>query len=109
MSRYEDYVRKVEAEAEESGPQAVAELEAFREYYRIARQICHLRRERGLNQTQLAERAGICQSEISRIEQARGNPTLVTLTRVTSALGVPLCELLSCDASDDAVKPAPPT
>ena len=37
MSRYDDFVRRVEIEAEAEGPEAIAELQAFRDYYRLFR------------------------------------------------------------------------
>jgi transcriptional regulator with XRE-family HTH domain len=92
MSRYDDFVSRVEAEAE--GPEAIAQLQAFRDYYRLGRQLAERRRELHWTQTHLAELTGIRQSEISRIERAVGNPTLMTLSRLTSALRMDFrCEM----------------
>ena len=49
-------------------------------------QIARLREEENLNQTQLAARAGMNASKISRIETSPRNVTLSTLTRVAHAL-----------------------
>jgi len=49
-------------------------------------QIAKLREELHLNQTQLAARAGMNASKISKIETSTSNLTLSTLTRVASAL-----------------------
>jgi len=49
-------------------------------------QIARLREEENLNQTQLAARAGMNASKISRIETSPRNVTLSTLTRVAYAL-----------------------
>jgi predicted nucleic acid-binding protein/DNA-binding XRE family transcriptional regulator len=46
-----------------------------------------LRRHRGLTQKQLDRMTGIPQSEISRIESGRANPTLATLRTLVRALG----------------------
>jgi transcriptional regulator with XRE-family HTH domain len=49
-------------------------------------QIAKLREEQHLNQTQLAARAGMNASKISKIESSTTNLTLSTLTRVATAL-----------------------
>ena len=46
------------------------------------------RRERGMTQQALAERVGIRQSVISRIERGGGNPSLKTLERLAQGLGL---------------------
>jgi predicted transcriptional regulator len=49
-------------------------------------QIAKLREELHLNQTQLAARAGMNASKISRIETSTTNVTLSTLARIAAAL-----------------------
>jgi DNA-binding Xre family transcriptional regulator len=49
-------------------------------------QIAKLREKQNLNQTQLAARAGMNASKISKIETSTTNLTLSTLTRVATAL-----------------------
>ena len=45
-------------------------------------------RERaGLTQAELAERAGVTQSVVARLERGAGNPTFLTLERVLHAAG----------------------
>jgi DNA-binding XRE family transcriptional regulator len=85
---FDDFITELEAEALAEGPEAVAELEAFRLHFSLARQFATLRRERHLTQKQLAELSGIDQAEISRIERGQANPTAATLGALTSALGV---------------------
>ena len=102
MSRYDDFVRRVEAEAEAEGPEAVAQLQAFRDYYRLGRRLAGRRRELHLTQMQLAGLTGIRQSEISRIERAVGNPTLLTLSRLASALQIDLWDEVRGDTGPQA-------
>ncbi len=45
------------------------------------------RKRAGLTQAQLAERAGVTQSVIARLERGGGNPTFLTLERVLHAAG----------------------
>lgn len=60
------------------------EISAQRE---LGRLLANARKEKGLSQPALAAAAGIQQSEISRIENGLGNPTIETLSRLTTVLG----------------------
>ena len=44
------------------------------------------RKESGLTQQQLAERTGISQADISKLENGNANPSLKTLQRLASAM-----------------------
>jgi DNA-binding XRE family transcriptional regulator len=85
-TRFQDYVQKVEDEAKAGGPAAVAELEALRAHFTLAREIRELRKEERLTQSQLAEASGIDQAEISRIERGQSNPTSATLAALLAPL-----------------------
>lgn len=52
-----------------------------------------LRRERELQQRQLAEKADLAPSMVSQIESGRLTPSLHTLGRIAAALGVPIAAL----------------
>ena len=52
------------------------------------------RKRAGLTQEQLAAKAGITQSHLSRLELGKYVPTLATLERLARALRIPLSELL---------------
>jgi transcriptional regulator with XRE-family HTH domain len=54
----------------------------------LARNLRRLRLERGLSQDDLAGEAGVRQALISAIEVTTANPTLESLDRLASALGV---------------------
>ena len=88
MSTFEDFYKELEAEARAEGPDAVAELEAFRLHFSLARQLAEHRRAQHMTQKQLAERSGIDQAEISRIERGQANPTTATLGALLRALEV---------------------
>ena len=85
---FDDFIQELEAEARAAGPEAIAELEAFRLHFSLARQLAERRRSQKLTQEQLATRSGIDQAEISRIERGQANPTATTLGALTRALGV---------------------
>lgn len=49
--------------------------------------VASLREELGITQIALARISSVHQSEISRIERGRGNPTVDTLNRLAQAMG----------------------
>jgi len=53
-------------------------------------QIRWARADAGLSQAALAERAGVSQQQIAKIENPDGNPTVATLEKVAAALGLRL-------------------
>jgi ribosome-binding protein aMBF1 (putative translation factor) len=55
--------------------------------YEVARQLILLRKQKGLTQSQLAERLNTKQSVISRIETGDQNITLENLMNIVKALG----------------------
>src|SRR3989337_1104589 len=67
-------------------PSAAAAREVFEKAYDIAMQIVALREKAGLTQVELAERCGISQADISRIERGGTSPTTKTLQRIAEAL-----------------------
>ncbi len=69
--------------AEQQGP-------VFERSYGLAVQIAQLREKQSLTQAQLAERTGIDQADISRIERGSTHPTEKTLRRIADALGAEL-------------------
>ena len=88
METFDEFIADLEAQARTEGPEVIAELETFRLRFSLARQLAAQRRALRLTQKQLAERAGIDQAEISRIERGQANPTTATLGALTRALGV---------------------
>lgn len=64
--------------------QADAQAAVFGQAYDIAMQIVELREKHGLTQAQLADRCGIDQGDISRIERGATSPTARTLQRIAN-------------------------
>ena len=60
----------------------------------VGRNAARLRKEAGLTQEQLAERCGLSQQYLSKLEQGRRNPTVVTLHEIAQGLGVSHVELV---------------
>lgn len=59
----------------------------------ISAKIREVRTATGLTQNQLAERSGLPQSHISRLEAGQHSPSHATLRKLAQALGVPVNEL----------------
>ncbi|MFZ1925704.1 MAG: helix-turn-helix transcriptional regulator [Solirubrobacteraceae bacterium] len=84
---FSQLIADIEDEAQDEGPQAVRELEQFREEFSLASQLIESRREGKLSQRELAKLSGVPQSEISRIETGASNPTYATITALLRPLG----------------------
>ena len=67
-------------------PGVEAHREVFEHAFDIAVQVIELRERHGLTQAELAERCGMDQGDISRIERGSTSPTARTLQRIAEAL-----------------------
>ncbi|MDY2984856.1 helix-turn-helix domain-containing protein [Synergistes jonesii] len=56
--------------------------------HEIIQSLVDARKANGLTQKQLAEKTGITQSDISKLENGGANPSLRTLRRLAAALGM---------------------
>jgi transcriptional regulator with XRE-family HTH domain len=65
----------------------------------LAKRIRDLRKAKGLSQEAVAEKAHIHPTFLSQIERAVAAPTVITLSKIASALGVAPMELLAEKAS----------
>lgn len=63
------------------------EYEALQPEYSVIRALIGARIEQNMTQEQLAEKSGVRQSNISRIENGICSPTLETLERLAAGLG----------------------
>jgi DNA-binding XRE family transcriptional regulator len=65
----------------------LAMLNGYRAQYSLANQLIELRKGVGLTQQQLAARAQVPQSSISRLERRGGRVSQLSLQRIAAALG----------------------
>lgn len=72
------------------GPESDADRHVFEQAYAVAMQVVELREKHNLTQAQLAERSGVDQADISRIERGSTSPTAKTLQRIANALDADL-------------------
>jgi len=82
MRSHKDYLNE-----QLKNPEFAAAYEALEPQYQIARAIIAARLESGLTQAELAEKASLPQSNISRLESGTFNPTVQTLEKVAAGLG----------------------
>ena len=71
-------------------PEIRAEWDALEPEFAIVQAIIDARKTIGFTQRQLAERTGIAQADISRLENGNANPSLNTLKRLASAMNMTL-------------------
>jgi ribosome-binding protein aMBF1 (putative translation factor) len=67
-------------------PEDAARREVYRADISLGLQFHDARVAMGLTQRQLADRSGVPQADISRIERGGGNPTEATLQRLAQSL-----------------------
>ncbi len=67
---------------------------------KVGQRIQKYRTQRNLTQDQVAERAGISQKHLSRIEQGYHNPRFDMIIQIANALSIPI-DALAKDMSDD--------
>lgn len=82
MSDFRDYLTK-----KLNDPEFAEEYEKMRPEYEAVRAVIAARLESGMTQKELAEKTGIRQSNLSRIEQGISSPTIDTLARIAAGMG----------------------
>ncbi|MDP3712304.1 MAG: helix-turn-helix transcriptional regulator [Mycobacteriales bacterium] len=87
MSEYSDVVK---ARRARMSPEGRTQAQVFNRGATLAADVLALRLSRGWTQIDLAERSGIDQADISRIERGLANATETTLGRLADALGAEL-------------------
>lgn len=80
---YAEYSASRRAKLTVDGADAV---EVFDRAFALGALLADARRQRGLNQTELAKRSGVTQADISRIERGVLAPTTPTLMRLAEGL-----------------------
>lgn len=64
------------------------EYEALEPEFSIIQAMIDARKSRGITQKELSERTGITQSDISKLENGNANPSIKTLQRLASGMGM---------------------
>lgn len=71
-----------------------SEMSLQQQSRRIAINLQNLRKKQNITQQQLAKKAGLPRTTLSHIESGSANPTLHNLSRIATALNIPVAELL---------------
>lgn len=82
MSSYEDFFNEMMKD-----PEVKKEYDALEPEFQLMRTMIKARHEAGLTQKELAEKTGIQQANISRIENGNGNPSVATLCKIAQGMG----------------------
>lgn len=69
-------------------PTVKAEYDALEPEFSIIQAMIDARKASGLTQKQLAEKTGIAQADISKLENGNANPSLRTLQRLAEGMGM---------------------
>lgn len=70
----------------EADPELKKEYELLEDEYNLVKAIIQLRKDAGLTQAQMAEKTGIDQSNISKLENGKLNPTFEMLEKLAKPL-----------------------
>ncbi len=85
MKTFEDYKKQ-----QMQDPELVREYEAIQPEMDVIRAIVDARTSQNLTQKQLAERTGINQADISKLENGTRNPSVNLLKRLAEGMGMAL-------------------
>lgn len=83
MSKYSDFLAE-----QLKDPELKTEYDALEPEFTIIQAMIDARKASGLTQKQLAEKTGIAQSDISKLESGSANPSLRTLQRLAQGMGM---------------------
>ena len=83
MSNFNDYLSQ-----KMKDPTFKAEYDALEPEFSIIQAMIDARKASGLTQKQLAEKTGIAQADISKLESGNANPSLRTLRRLAEGMGM---------------------
>lgn len=81
--KYDDFLQE-----QLQDPEFRKEYEALQPEKAIIQAIIEARQHSGLTQKELSERTGIAQGDISKLECGNANPSLKTLQRLASGMGM---------------------
>ena len=83
MSDFKNYLDK-----QLQGEEFKEEWEALEPEFSVMQAMIDARKSAGLTQKQLSEKTGIPQADISKLESGNANPSLRTLQRLASGMGM---------------------
>ena len=85
MTKFNDFL-----DEQLQNPEVKAEYDALEPEFAIIQAMIDARKGKGMTQKELSVRTGIAQSDISKLENGNGNPSIRTLQRLANAMGMTL-------------------
>ncbi len=85
MTAFKDYLKE-----EMKNENFKREFDALEPEFAIIQAMIDARKNKGITQKELAERTGIAQGDISKLENGNGNPSIRTLQRLATAMNMSL-------------------
>jgi len=85
MTNFNDFLKE-----QKKDPKFKKEYDALEPEFMIIQAMIDARKNSGLTQKDLAEKTGIAQSDISKLENGSANPSLRTLQRLAAGMGMQL-------------------
>jgi transcriptional regulator with XRE-family HTH domain len=86
-------------------PEVKAEYDKIKPEFEAAKQIIQLRRELNMTQQQLADKAGIKQPQLARIETGKHSPRLATIFTIAASVGYTVeLRIVPSEKEQDAVQ-----
>jgi transcriptional regulator with XRE-family HTH domain len=83
MTKFDDFLSQ-----QLQNPELKAEYDALDPEFTIIQYLINARKSTGFTQKRLAEKTGIAQSDISKLERGHANPSLRTLKRLAAGMGM---------------------
>lgn len=83
MTKFNDFLND-----QMKDPGFKAEWDALQPEFSVIQAMIDARKSSGLTQKQLAEKTGIAQADISKLETGNANPSLRTLQRLAAGMGM---------------------
>lgn len=85
MSSFNDYLKEAL-----KNPEFKIEYDALEPEFAVIQAMIDARKAAGITQKQLAEKSGIAQGDISKLENGNANPSLRTLQRLAKGMNMQL-------------------
>lgn len=85
MTNFNDFLIE-----QKKDPEFKKEYDALEPEFAIVQAMIDARKKSGLTQKELADKTGIAQGDISKLENGSANPSLRTLRRLASGMGMRL-------------------
>lgn len=82
MTTFDEFLAK-----QMKDPEFKKEYDALEPEFEIIQAMIDARKNSGMTQKELADKTGIAQSDISKIENGNGNPSIRTLQRLAKGMG----------------------